>query len=280
MTKLRAGSVIHQLRFEGNLRKHLATPVRLGFVAFLALLPASFTHAQTTPGLTAAPDSPTDMDKPISLLTDAIRHFKHVRDYECRLIKRERVNGELLPESVMFMRVRNKPFSVYLRSESPESEKGLEACYVKGRNHGMMRVHPNGLLAIFGFVSLDTHDSRAIETNRHCITEAGLGNLLESTAKYWEMERRRNKTQVRITDDELGSHACVRIETIHPDRKAGSYYGYRCVLWLDKETHLPVGAEAYDWPRQEGPKGGDLLESYRFLDVHCNIGLGDDAFPR
>jgi hypothetical protein len=71
------------------------------------------------------------------------------------------------------------------------------------------------------------------------------------------MERRLNKTLVRITDEELSGHACTRVETIHPDRIAGSFYGYRCVLWLDKATHLPLGAETYDWPRQGGAEGYD-----------------------
>ncbi len=133
-----------------------------------------------------------------------------------------------------------------------------------------MRVHVTGVLGILGFLSVDPHDPRAFEKNRHCITEAGLGNLLESTARYWDMERRLNKTVVHITDDKLGGRACTRIETIHPDRDGGAFYGYRCVLWLDKATHLPAGAETYDWPRRGGSEGGDLLEWY--------IGLDDEMF--
>jgi hypothetical protein len=220
------------------------------------------------------------MDQAIALLTEARLSFQNVRDYECRSVNRERVNGTLLPESVLTMKVRSKPFSVYLRCESPGADRGLEVCYAEGRNQGMMRVHPAGIQGVLGFWSVDPHDPRAFEKNRHCITEAGLGNLLESTARYWEMERRLGKTLVHITDDELGGRACTRIETIHLDRNAGSFYGYRCVLWLDKATHLPIGAETYDWPRRGGPEGGELLESYRFLDLRCNIGLSDETFNR
>jgi len=251
-----------------------AAPARLGFVAFLAMLLGSFVLAQTARG----PSAPaTGMDQAIALLSEARAQFRNVRDYECRLLRRENVNGTLLPESTVAIKVRNKPLSIYLKCESPSADKGLEVCYVEGRNHGMMRVHPAGLLGVLGFWSVDPHDPRAFEKSRHCITEAGLGNLLESTARYWEMERRLNKTLVNITDAELGGHACTRIETIHPDRNS-SYYGYRCVLWLDKDTHLPAGAETYDWPRRGGPEGGDLLEWYRYLDLRRNIGLGDDTF--
>ena len=169
-------------------------------------------------GQSTSLNASSSIDQAISLLNEARRTLQDVRDYECRMIGRERIKGDLLPETVMTMRVRHDPLSIYVRSESPASEKGLEACYIAGRNQEKMRVRPAGMLGIFGFWSVDTHDPRAFETNRHCITEAGLSNLLECTAKYWKMERRLNKTLVRISDDEVAGRPCTRIETIHPDR--------------------------------------------------------------
>jgi hypothetical protein len=218
------------------------------------------------------------MDQAIALLNTARAQFQNVQDYECRLIKRERVNGTLLPQSVMVMKVRNRPFSIYLRSESPEAERGMEVCYVDGWNKGMMRVHPAHMRGLLGFWSVDPRDPRAFETNRHCITEAGLGSLLESTARYWETERQLNKTVVRIADDEIAGRSCWRIDTIHPDGDHRLFYGYHCVLWLEKTTYLPLGAETYDWPRSDNTGMCDLLESYRYLDLRCNVGLTDRTF--
>jgi Protein of unknown function (DUF1571) len=251
---------------------------RVARFRLLATLLGCLALTRGTQGQTAPAVPPASMDQAIALLTEARVRFQDVRDYECRSVSRERVNGRLLPECVMTMMARTKPFSVYLRCESPDDDKGMEVCYVEGMNNGMMRVHPAGVQGVAGFWSVGPHDSRAFEKNRHCVTEAGIGHLLESTARYWEMERRLNKTLVYITDEDIGGRACTRIETIHPDRNAGSFYGYRCVLWLDKATRLPAGAETYDWPRRGGPQGGDLLEAYRFLDLRCNIGLGDDTF--
>jgi hypothetical protein len=230
-------------------------------------------HGQTGP---AAPSA--EFDRAIALLAEARARFRDVTDYECHLVKRERVRGTLLPESVITMKVRNRPFSVYLHFESPEADRGMEVCYVEGRNGGMMRVQPAHALGVFGFWSVDPHDPRALAKSRHCVTEAGLGHLLEGTARYWDMERRLGATSVRITDDELGGRASTRIETVHPDRSAGAFYGYRCVLWLDRATRLPAGAETYDWPRPDAPEGGDLLERYRFLDLRCNVRLGESVF--
>ena len=254
--------------------RSIANPIFLApFVAIVAgFVSAHATYAQSS----RADDSP--LDPAIGLITEACQRFKNVQDYECRLIKQERVNGKLLPEGAAIMKVRNNPLSIYLQCESPASDRGLQVCYVANKNQGKMRVHPNGLFGIFGFVSVNLRDPRALEKNRHCITEAGLGNLLESTAQTWATERRLNKTQVEITDDIINGRPCTRIVTVHPDRNAGPLYGYRCVLWIDKETLLPLGAETYDWPRSGSPTGGDLLERYRFLDVRCNIGLKDNVF--
>jgi Protein of unknown function (DUF1571) len=252
---------------------------RLRRAACLAtLLMGFFAVVRLAYGQTSVAVAPTCMDPAIAILTEARKRFQIVEDYECKVVKRERVNGELLPECVMTMKVRNKPLSVYLHFESPNADKGLEVCHVVGRNKEMMRVHPAGLLSLTGFWSVNPRDPRALEKNRHCITEAGLGNLLDSTARYWDMERRLNTTLVHMKDDKLDGRTCIRIETIHPDRNAGSFYGYRCVLWLDKETFLPVGAETYDWPRPGGPEEGDLLEEYRFQSLRCNVGLRDDTF--
>ena len=249
-----------------------------GPVGLLAALLAGGILSQSTCGQTASPTGTSDLERACTLLNEARRRFHDVQDYECTVVKRERVNGALLPESLMFMKIRERPFSVYLFGLAPDSEKGQEVCYVTGRNKGMMRVHPAGLLGIIGFVSVDPYDPRAFKENRHPITEAGIGNLLEATARYWEMERRGNQTLARITDDSFQGRPCTRIETIHPDRNAGRFYAYRCVLCLDNVTHLPVHAAAYDWPRPGGPSGGDLLEWYGYLDIRCNVGLGDAAF--
>ena len=266
-------SIICVARSFSPVHGNASAPGVLALLSYLLLLGGSIQQS-------SGQESHASLDQAIAILDQARTRFEGVQDYECLLIKQERVKGILLPESVMTMKARTRPFSIYLRGESPQAEKGLEVCFVEGRNKGMMRVQPAHIMGILGFWTIDTHDKRALEKNRHCITEAGLGTLLEGTARYWEMERRLNQTVVRITEDELAGRSCIRIETIHPNRNAGSFYGYRCVLWLDKETHMPAGAETYDWPRVGGLEGGDLLESYRYQKLRCNVGLTDSTFNR
>jgi hypothetical protein len=140
-----------------------------------------------------------------------------------------------------------------------------------------MRVHPTGLLGAVGFVSLDPNDPRAKASSRHSITEAGIGNLLKRLATRWEVERRLNVTQVNVAEYEYNKRRCMRVETTHPTTSQGEFAHYRDVIYFDKETFLPVRAEAYGWPRHASDKG-QLLEVYSYVNVRTNVHLRDEVF--
>jgi hypothetical protein len=224
----------------------------------------------------AAPTSP--MDEPLRLIHEAQRAYQGVRDYTCLLIKRERMNGAMPPENVMEMKVRTQPFSVYLRWLQPRSEAGQEVCYVAGRYDGKMRVRPRGVLGTVGFVSLDPNDPRARQTSRRSITEAGIGNTIERLARAWEHQKQHNpKAQVRVAEYEYNRRRCMRVEISHSTNPDGKLLYSRDVVYFDKETHLPIRLEFYDWPRQQGDPG-QLVEVYSFANMRLNVGLGDDVF--
>jgi hypothetical protein len=237
--------------------------------------PAGATHAPQVPAQPASP-----MDEPVRLIHQAQQAYQQVRDYTCLLIKREQMNG-VVPsnDTVMEMKVRTQPFSVYLRWLQPRSEAGQEVCYVDGRNDGKMRVHPKGVFGnLAGFISLDPNDPRARQTSRRSITEAGIGNMIERFARAWENERRLNLTnQVHVAEYEYNRRRCFRVETVHPDNSSGHFRYYRDVVYFDQHTHLPIRLEFYDWPRQPGD-AGQLVEVYSFANMRINVGLGDDVF--
>ena len=227
-----------------------------------------------------AADAPADaspMDEPLRLLAEARSSFEKVTDYTCTLVKKERIDGDLTPDNVISMAVRNEPFSVDLRWIKPAGSGGQEACYVAGRNDGKMRVKSPGLLGAVGFLSIDPADPRAHKASRHSITEAGIGNLLERFATRWEAEKKRDLTQVKIGEYDYNKRRCVRVETIHPTNPDNQFLCYRTVLYFDKENHLPIRVEAYDWPRGEGDKG-QLVEEVNYTNLQLNVGLGDDVF--
>jgi hypothetical protein len=230
------------------------------------------------------PDAPPStagggsLDVPLQLIAEARRSYQGVRDYACLFIKRERLRGQLQPENMIDMKVRTQPFSVYLRWLKPVATAGQEVCYVAGRNNGMMRVHSSGILGTVGFINMDPRDPRALETSRHSITEAGIGNLIERYGQGWDLERRLNRTQVRIQEYEYNRRRCTRVETIHADSAGQQIPFYRSIVYFDKEHHLPVRVENYDWPRQAADPAGGLVESYSYVNLNLNAGLSDAVF--
>jgi len=239
---------------------------------------AAPTAPRPMPQATPAPTPTSPMDEPVRLIREAQQAYQNVRDYTCLLVKRERLGGALPPEHAIEMKVRAQPFSVYLRWLQPRSEVGQEVCYVAGRNDGRLRVHPKGVLGAVGFVTLDPNDPRVRQSSKRSITEAGIGNTIERFSKAWENERRQNlTTDVRVAEYEYNRRRCVRVETFHPTNSDGHFLYYRDVVYFDKETHLPIRLEFYDWPRQQGDPG-QLIEMYGFANMRINVGLGDEVF--
>lgn len=233
-----------------------------------------------SPGAPAAPAA-DPMDYPLRLIADASQAMQSIRDYTCVFIKQEQIGGRLQPENVMAMKVRQQPFSVSLRWLNPKDLAGQEVYYVAGKNNGSLRVHATGIRGAVGFVSLAPNDPRVTSQSRHPIMDAGVGNLVETLQRNWTKERGLGRSQVRAAEYEYAHRKCIRVEVLHTnDEVARQFYSFRSVIYFDKETHLPVRAEAYDWPRRGGPAEGDLLECYSYVDFKFNVGLNDETFRR
>ena len=275
------------------------TGVRLwyvGFVGFLGLTligsatsdpveaPPTLVPGPATPDTRASDESypppaagsPT-IDDAVKLIGTARDRFRDVHDYSCKLVQRERVGDKLPPETVLGLEIRCQPFAVHLSWLEPRSMQGQEAIYAVGKNAGKMRVRGAGLLGAVGFISLDVDDARARRTSRHNITEAGLGNLIERFSAGWPRERVHGGVEVHIGDFKFAGRACTRVETIHATNPDGFFLYGRSVVYFDKDTHLPVRLENYDWPKNAGAEG-ELLEEYSYLNLKLNPGLSDEAF--
>lgn len=212
------------------------------------------------------------------MIEEARTAYKEIKDYSCTLVKREQVKGKLQPENVIAMKIRTEPFSVYLNWLAPRDLVGQEAVYVTGRNRNMMRVNPKGVIGIFGWQNVAVDDPRVKEHSRHLITDAGIGNMIERFGKSYAADCKNPNVTITFADYEYEKRKCTGIETIHEDVKSGGGF-YRCLLYIDKKTHLPIRCECYDRPRIKGGEG-ELIEMYSFANLRLNLNLGDEAFKR
>ena len=212
-------------------------------------------------------------DEPLRLAYKAREKFRTVQDYTCVMIKRERVNGELLPREYLDMKARNRPFSVYFKWKEPY--QGREAIYVEAQNKGKLLVHSTGVEKVVGgTVALDPRGKTAMENSRHDVTEAGIGNLVEQLCTRWESEKKLGKTQVEMKDNsKVDNRVCWCVKTLQP-HDPSNYSYYRTRVFFDKDNGLPIRFEGYDWPSTGSSPDGDLIEEYTYRDLKFNVALG------
>ncbi len=202
--------------------------------------------------------------------------FESVRDYTCLFQKRELVNGKLTGLHQMNLKVRNAPFSVYIKFQQPHA--GREAIYVTGKNNGKVLVHDVGVAKVLtGTMKLDPRGSMAMEDNRHPVTEAGIGHLINTLVDRWSIELQPGESEVTIDENaRLHGRPCDLIISTHPER--GPEFLYHLVkVYIDHELGVPVRFEAYDWPKKPGGKP-ELVEEYDYSNIRLDAGLKDDDF--
>jgi hypothetical protein len=213
------------------------------------------------------------------LISEAKASFARIRDYTGTLVRQERIGDQLQPEQFIQIRIRQQPYSVHLHWLSPRNLKGQEAIFITGKNNNEIRAKGAGFLAIAGYVSLPTNDPRVMKKSRHPITDTGIGNMLEVISRSYEVARRLSPGQVRVSfaDYAFQQKPCTRMEVVHHEFHP-QLYCYRCVVYFDKDTKLPVRVEVYDWPAANGNPNGELLECYSYINLKFNVGLTDAAF--
>jgi hypothetical protein len=211
------------------------------------------------------------------MLSDAKTAYGKLRDYTCVFTRQERVNGVLGAEQVAEMKVRAKPFSMALRFVKPETMAGMEELYVSGTRTGKMKFRPAGAKGVNGFQLVSLDDPKVLADTRHPITELGIAAAIERVTGIAAREKTSgNVLEVYTSQFQFGGKNVTRYEVIA--RRAHAHrYAYRVLVYVDKDTKLPVRFEAYDAPKP-GATVGDLLEAYSYTDLRFNVGLGESAF--
>ena len=221
----------------------------------------------------AAPDS---IARAKMAIADCQARYARVNDYTCTFLKRERIEGRLTPQHSMVMKVRTHPLSVYFKFHAPN--RGREAIFVAGRNGEKIVAHDVGIgKFLAGTMHLDPRGSMAMEDNRHPVTEAGIGGLIDTVARHWARELTSEESVVTFHPNvRVGSHSCTMIESAHP-RHRSDFLFHKVKLYIDQEHGLPIRFEAYDWPKQPGGVP-ELVEEYTYNDLKTNVGLREHDF--
>jgi len=210
----------------------------------------------------------------IQMARTSLEQMATVKDYEATFHKREIVGRKLITQRIR-LRLREKPFSVYLQFIAPHS--GREVIFVEGKNGGNLLAHGTGLEALIGTVKLPPNSRDALQESRYPVTMVGMSNMLETTIHQWESEIQYLDTEVKyFPNAKLGNVECTVIQTSHPKHHDGVPF-HMTRLYFEKESNLPIRVEQYGFPTRSGGEPV-LIEEYTYLNVKTNVHLTDTDF--
>jgi hypothetical protein len=194
--------------------------------------------------------------------------------YVCVFAKKEVVDDHLIEQTIK-LKIRHKPFSVYMYFQEPKA--GREVIFVEGRNENRLLVHETGLASLIGTLALSPEDPRVLAENRHPITKAGIVRTVEAQIANWESERKYGEVEVRYFEDaKVGDLVCRVVESSHPQpRKQFPFQMTR--LWIDTATGFPVRLQQFAFPRKSGGKA-PVVEDYTFTELKTDVELTDRDF--
>jgi hypothetical protein len=200
-----------------------------------------------------------------------------MRDYSCTFTRQERLNGSLSAQQVGEMKMRVNPVGVYVHFVVPDAVSGMEVAYTGARRTARVLYRPAGVPGAKGIMKLEVSDPKFLAANRHPVTEWGMGPIIELIATATAREKGlNNPVETHTSDFQFAKRNVTRYEILCPIPHANRYAA-RMVVFVDKETNLPVRFEAYDEPKGGAPVG-ELLEAYSFTDLKFNVGLGENTF--
>jgi hypothetical protein len=236
------------------------------------------TAPKNAPAAAADEEEPHPLLRAMEYASESREALKEVRDYTAIFTKNELINGRMVKQ-VMEIKLREKPFSVYLKNRSGQ-EAGREVIYVAGANGGNVLAHEMGIKAIAGTVSIRPNGREVMEENHYPLTRIGISNMLETAHQIWESEMKNSdpkEVDVKFFPNaKLGEVACEALQITHKlQRRELRFHLSR--LYFDKETKLPIRAERFGFPRRAGEKP-PLIEEYTYSNLKTNVRLTNADF--
>jgi hypothetical protein len=233
----------------------------------------------------AAPRHP--LEPALDMARDALKSIDQINDYTCRIIKQERIRGELQPQEFMDAKIRQRkvqngkivqPLSVYLKFVAPANVAGREVVWIEGKNNNKLRAHEGGAAGRFlPSVWLDPDGALAMRGQLHPIYDIGVENLVLKLIERGEKELKYEECDVKfIPGAKINGRVCTVLQVLHPVQRPHFEF-QKAEIFIDTQLNIPTRYAAYFWPAKTG-ESEPVLEAYTYLNVKTNVGLVDADF--
>jgi hypothetical protein len=207
----------------------------------------------------------------------SLARLARVEAYTATLRKRERVNGKLGPEQTLAVKVRNRPFAIYLKFLAPKA--GKEVVYAEGHHENKVIAH-NGdwTRKIIPRLAVEPDSALALADTRHPVTEAGLVHLAKKLLAFRKLDMN-DPDATTLLDRTTDADGKVWLRSTHTHSIAdGSRPFARVVVLYDPVTQFPLRISSYDWPSPGHTGELELAEHYAYDDLKFEAPLTQTDF--
>ena len=220
------------------------------------------------------------------ILEEALLNLENVPDYTATFVKQERIGGAMTEPTLINLKVRHAPFSVYMKWLN--GDKGRELLYVDGQNDGDMVVRVGGVRGRFlPALNLNPVGDLAMKESRHPITEVGIKNLIKKALAYRERDLNDiNNLNCTVTDGaQFDKRDCFEFVVEYKQHKEGCEYR-KSILTIDKELGIPVAVKNFAWPNEvdavdvNNLDKSTIIENYAYTKINYARQLADGDFDK
>jgi len=204
---------------------------------------------------------------PDEIIKKCNTNYALIQDYTAVFDKKELIDGKILEDKKILIKYM-KPDHYYLKWLDGK-KKGIESLYVTGKYKNKEIVHLNSFFGLLT-VHIDPQGSSAMKNNRHPITDAGLGSIINLIVKNYTLAQANQDLKIICHRDTLLANQPVIYFKISFSGST-AYYGHCIEIYFEHKYYLPVKITVYG---QEN----ELLEDYHFYDLAVNVGLSEYDF--
>jgi hypothetical protein len=215
------------------------------------------------------------------LLREGLRLLEQTADYTGTFRKQERIDGVLDKGSLIQVKSRHEPLSLYLKWL--KGDTGRELLFVKNERDGEMLVRLGGIRGrLLPALKIDPDGDLARQKVRHHISRVSILNLTRQVVEHSERDLHQS-AGVRCELLAEDSEKPIRVIREYESPKVGGDYR-KAMHFIDRGTLLPVKILTYGWPEegetipQEELDAETLLEDYEYSDLQFDLPLSDEDF--
>jgi hypothetical protein len=255
-----------------------------------AALPGAASRVVTTaaalPGMSSSPEGQHPLT-PVLKFARAEQAYlaSSVRSFTCRLVKRERIEGNLQEHQYIDLSCQEAgqgtPMKVLLDYVAPEEVAGRRVLFVEGENEGKMVVRKGGKGRIGNLVIKINPTSEAAQRESLLpVTEIGfhrmMAHQIDLLQSHLQADRSGTNSQVQhVRGAKVNGRTCDVIRVSHPRQSSGLEF-HRAEVFIDRDLHVPTRIVAFDWPTTSDP--APVIAEFTYTDLKVNVEFPAETF--